>query len=151
MLQPIQKGAMGKSNNRVTRRAFGATTTFGAALGFLFIPSRAWGNLEKPALAAIGTAGKGRSDISESVKCGFEIAALVDVFDADKMGKTYRRRLRGLVDARQDHPQARFFTDYREMLDTMADKVDAVTVSTPDHHHFHASVLAMQTGKHVYC
>ena len=29
--------------------------------------------------------------------------------------------------------------------------IDAVTVSTPDHHHFHASMLAMRKGEHVYC
>ena len=28
---------------------------------------------------------------------------------------------------------------------------DAVTVTTPDHSHFHASMIAMQLGKHVYC
>ena len=141
------------TSRRLTRRTFGkaVANTFGAALGFYFVPSRAWGNLEKPALAAIGTAGKGRSDISESDACGFQIAALVDVFDATKMANTSHRRLRGLGGTRQAYPQARFFTDYREMLDTMGDKIDAVTVSTPDHHHFHASALAMQAGKHVYC
>ena len=34
---------------------------------------------------------------------------------------------------------ARKFNDYREMLDVMGDKIDAVTVSTPDHSHAPAS------------
>ena len=32
----------------------------------------------------------------------------------------------------------------------MSDKIDAVTVSTPDHHHFPAAMMAVQRGKHVY-
>ena len=32
-----------------------------------------------------------------------------------------------------------------------ADDFDAVVISTPDHHHCHAAVLAMRAGKHVYC
>ena len=29
--------------------------------------------------------------------------------------------------------------------------IDAVTVSRPDHLHFHASMMAVQRKKHVYC
>src|SRR5690606_29955998 len=42
------------------------------------------------------------------------------------------------------------FTDYREMLNEMGDKVDAVTVSTPDHSHAAASAMAMNMGKHCF-
>ena len=37
------------------------------------------------------------------------------------------------------------------MLDEMGDHIDAVTVSTPDHTHFHAALEAIREGKHVYC
>ena len=43
------------------------------------------------------------------------------------------------------------FSDYREMLDKLHGKIDAVFVATPDHHHAPASMLAMRLGKHVYC
>jgi predicted dehydrogenase len=36
------------------------------------------------------------------------------------------------------------------MLEQLEDKVDAVTVSTPDHTHFPATLFAMQRGMHVY-
>ena len=42
------------------------------------------------------------------------------------------------------------FADYREMFAQMSDKIDAVTVSTPDHHHYSAAMRAVQHGKHVY-
>lgn len=43
-----------------------------------------------------------------------------------------------------------FFDDYREMLDKMHKEIDAVVVSTPDHSHFAATLMAMERGIHVY-
>jgi predicted dehydrogenase len=46
---------------------------------------------------------------------------------------------------------AKKFFDYRKMLDEIGKEIDAVTVSTPDHNHAPASIMAMKMGKHVYC
>ena len=43
------------------------------------------------------------------------------------------------------------FTDYREMLDQLGDRIDAVTISTPDHNHAVIAAKAMRMGKHVHC
>ena len=48
-------------------------------------------------------------------------------------------------------PEAKTYKDYRVMLSEMADEVDAVFVSTPDHTHAPASMKAMEMGKPVYC
>lgn len=48
-------------------------------------------------------------------------------------------------------PNVPHFVDYREMLASLGDKVDGVSVSIPDHMHAHASIEAMKRGKHVYC
>lgn len=141
-----------KKKTQVDRRSFAKTAgaTFGAAMGFHFVPSRAWGNLEKPVLAGVGAGGKGKADITGSVKAGFQVGALVDVVDATKLSGNVSRKEKSMVDVRKAHADVVYFSDYREMLEKMGDKIDAVTVSTPDHHHFHATALAMKAGKHVY-
>jgi hypothetical protein len=48
-------------------------------------------------------------------------------------------------------PGVPHFQDYREMFAKLADKFDAVTVSTPDHWHAPVALTAMRNGKHVYC
>lgn len=140
------------SAGKLTRRSFAKTAgaTFGAAMGFHFIPSRAWGNLEKPVLAGIGAGGKGRADIGGSAMAGFRVGALVDVVDVSKLSGDARGKERSMVDVRNSYPDAAFFSDYREMFEKLGDRIDAVTVSTPDHHHFHASAMAIKAGKHVY-
>jgi predicted dehydrogenase len=45
------------------------------------------------------------------------------------------------------HPDARFFSDYREMFASVADQIDVVTVSTPDHMHFPIAMEAIRLGK----
>ncbi len=47
-------------------------------------------------------------------------------------------------------PQAKRFSDFREMLDKMGKDIDAVVITTPDHTHFPAAMAAMQLGKHVF-
>jgi predicted dehydrogenase len=49
------------------------------------------------------------------------------------------------------YPKARKFTDYRKMFDEMEKGIDAVTVSTPDHHHAQAASHALHLGKHCFC
>jgi predicted dehydrogenase len=48
-------------------------------------------------------------------------------------------------------PEAQKFNDFREMLTKLDKQIDAVTVSTADHTHAPASIMAMRLGKHVYC
>lgn len=46
-------------------------------------------------------------------------------------------------------PEAKKFSDWREIVNSS--EIDAVVVSTADHHHTPAALAAMRAGKHVYC
>ncbi|MEP6663234.1 MAG: Gfo/Idh/MocA family oxidoreductase, partial [Verrucomicrobiota bacterium] len=92
---------------------------------------------EKLNIAGIGCGGKGASDLEGAAE-GQNIVALCDVDETT------------LNQAAQKYPGAKLYRDYRKMFDQQKD-LDAVVVSTPDHHHFPASMMAVQRGKHVYC
>lgn len=136
----------------LSRRKFSkASAAAGAAaLGFQVVPSRVFGANDRPAVGGIGTGGKGVADIGGAVGAGCDIVGLVDIVDIKRMPEAGGRRSGGLIKIRDEHPDAKFYTDYREMIEDLGDKLDAVTVSTPDHHHFHATLAAMQAGKAVY-
>ena len=139
-----------------TRRNFLRSGALGvSSLGFTPVPTIARGRLEKPTLLGIGAGGKGKTDLSELSAAGFDVVGLCDVVDVrkfdGKLSSKNQKRLKGLAAVRDAYPQATFGSDYREMLEQLGNKVDAIVVATPDHHHFHASVLGMQAGKHVYC
>src|SRR6056297_1223568 len=89
--------------------------------------------------ACVGVGGKGGSDTSHISEQNVSIVGLCDV-DGGTLAKKGR-----------EFPDAKHFTDFREMLDQLGDKVDIVTVSTPDHTHAAAAVRAMRMKKHVYC
>ncbi len=48
------------------------------------------------------------------------------------------------------YPKARRYRDYRRMFDKEHKNIDAVMIGVPDHHHYPATMIAMQLGKHVY-
>ncbi|MFC3881741.1 Gfo/Idh/MocA family protein [Algoriphagus namhaensis] len=56
-----------------------------------------------------------------------------------------------LAAAQKMFPNAKTYSDYRVMLKEMEGDVDAVIVSTPDHTHAPASMMAMKMDKPVYC
>ncbi len=147
---------MTPAGGSATRRRF-VKTAAASAFGFQFVPSHVWGANSRIQLGGIGTGGKGKADISGAVAAGMHPTAIVDIVDVEKLGSgkvdsgSIRSRMKSISEARSRYPDAKFYTDYREMIADMGDKIDAVTVSTPDHHHFHASMLAMKAGKHVYC
>jgi predicted dehydrogenase len=58
---------------------------------------------------------------------------------------------RHLDKARQAVPDARLYSDWREMLDKERDRIDSVNVTVPDHMHFPIALKAVRLGKHVYC
>lgn len=47
-------------------------------------------------------------------------------------------------------PDVPCFRDYRELLEQLHDKIDAVVICTPDHAHFPMVMHAMLLGKHVF-
>lgn len=89
-------------------------------------------------IACIGVGGKGSSDTDQAGNHG-NIVALCDIDDNNLNAKG------------QKFPKAKKYNDFRKMLDEMHKEIDAVVVSTPDHTHAPASVMAMRLGKHVYC
>ncbi len=94
---------------------------------------------EKLSFACIGVGGKGDSDTMHVGQLG-NVVALCDIDDKTLNGKIAQR-----------FPKAKKYNDFRKMFDDMGKEIDAVTVSTPDHTHTVASVMAMKMGKHVYC
>lgn len=125
-----------------TRRQFlGQSAGLGAGvwLGTTLQPKVQASPLQSLSAACVGVGGKGGSDTSHIAEQGVNIVGLCDV---DK--NTLKKKGREFADAEQ-------FQDFREMFDKLGDKVDIVTVSTPDHTHAAAAMRAMKMKKHVYC
>lgn len=90
--------------------------------------------------AHIGVGGMGASDLASIASHPqVEVAALCDV-DSVRLNK-----------AHADHPRAKTFQDFREMITSLENTVDAIVVSTPDHTHAPAAMTALRHNKPVYC
>jgi predicted dehydrogenase len=87
--------------------------------------------------ASIGIGGKGDSDSKDAGRSG-DMVAYCDIDE-----KQWER-------GSKQWPKAKVYYDFRKMLDEMGSSIDAVTVSTPDHTHGPASVMAMKLGKHCF-
>ncbi len=127
-----------------SRREFLRNTAITAA-GFIILPRHVLGGKgfiapsDRLAIAGVGVGGKGESDIANFYKSGK--ADIVFLCDVDE------RRSAMTVN---NFPKAKYYKDWREMLDKEHKNFDAVSVSTPDHTHAVAAYSAMQLGKHVY-
>lgn len=124
----------------LTRRTFLKAGAGGAALALLPYPRRTVAANEKLNVACIGVGGMGSVD-SHAVASSphVRVAAICDV----EAGHLER--------AAKDFRDAKHFRDWRELFAELGDRVDAVTVSTPDHTHAAVAMTALRRGKHVYC
>jgi predicted dehydrogenase len=127
---------------RITRRQ--ALASGAASLGYFltgpsFSAARVAGANDKLRVAGIGVGGKGSGDIDQAGGL-MEVVALCDA-DADHLAAKAKK-----------WPQAKTFSDFRKIFDdsSLLGNIDAFTVSTPDHTHALASILAIRAKKHVY-
>src|ERR1043166_7735083 len=123
--------------NRLTRRRF-TRTLLAAAGAVTATPTLLRGqNLnQKLNIAIIGAGGRGASNL-QSV-ASENIVALCDV------------NSKNLAAAAAKHSGAQQFTDFRRLFERAQD-FDAVVVSTCEHTHAFATMLALRHSKHVYC
>ena len=135
----------------ISRRRFLRNSSLFLGAATLAAPALVRGqNLnERINIACIGVGGKGDSDTNSAYGHGGNIVALCDV-DANRLtGKFNHLKNQAAKDNRTF--DAKTYSDFRKMFDEMEKSIDAVTVSTPDHLHGVASMMAMKRKKHVYC
>lgn len=132
---------MRKSSRSVTRRNFIMTAATAAVSGSTLLQAAV--NSSQPAAklrhACIGVGGMGGHDLQNFMQHPqVEIVALCDV-DENNLKK-----------AAALLPNARLYSDWRELFKKEKDNVDSVNVTVPDHNHFVIAMKAISLGKHVY-
>ena len=113
-----------------------------AAAAFTIVPSYVLGGpgrtlpSEKLNIAAIGVGGRGAANLA--ALSSENIVALCDV-DWRQAAPAFKR-----------YRHAKKYRDFRRMLEKEKG-IDAMVVSTPDHTHAVATMMAIKMGKNVYC
>ena len=98
-------------------------------------------------IAGVGVGGKGVTDLTgfagspDGKTKGHPKARVAILCDVDD---------RQAVKSKENFPKAKYYRDFRVMLDKEAKGIDAVSVSTTDHTHAVVAMAAMMRGKHVY-
>ncbi len=124
----------------LTRRSFLKTAGLASAGAFAFPYILRSQDGQSPNnklnVACIGVGGRGRAAVAGMKDENF--VAFCDV-DDERATETFKQ-----------YPDVPRFRDFRKMFDELGNKIDAVTVSTPDHMHFPIAMAAIAHGKHVF-
>ncbi|PCJ97639.1 MAG: oxidoreductase [Flavobacteriaceae bacterium] len=122
------------------KREFLKSTAALASVALL--PTTIWSMTKDKRLrtAHIGVSNMGGEDLRDI--SSHDLVDVVALCDVDT---------NALAAAKKLHPNAKTYADYRLLFADMGNDIDAVIVSTPDHTHAPASMMAMEMGKAVYC
>jgi predicted dehydrogenase len=144
-------------STELTRRTFirkaalaGAAAATGAAITARPLradPAATAVSGQKLRIAYIGVNGNGVSGRRTVEELGG--AACPCYCDVDRRQFTAGRAGK-VVSVAEQYPQAQAYQDYRRMFDKEHKNIDAVMIATPDHHHFPATMVAMQLGINCY-
>ena len=127
----------------MNRRSFleaSLTASAGFFAGCRTASPRRFSPNEKISHACIGVGGMGFHDLKNFKS--HPRAQIVAICDVDK---NHLDKAAALV------PDARRYTDWREMLAKEGARTDSVNASVPDHMHALIAMTAIRAGKHVYC
>ncbi|NIA28769.1 MAG: Gfo/Idh/MocA family oxidoreductase [Actinobacteria bacterium] len=144
-----QKKSSREADKGISRRKFVGGTAIASA-SFMIVPRHVLGGpgykapSDKLNIACVGIGGKGRSDSEKML--GENVIALCDADEARASEKSGKEK----KNAFDLFPKAKYYKDFREMLDKEKD-IEAITVSTPDHNHAVIAITAMKMGKDVFC
>ena len=132
---------MSSRKNDISRREFILKAASAAVVAPLLISQAK--NVSPPNKlrhVCIGVGGMGWHDLNKfKSHPDVDIVAICDVDE-----KHLKRAAEAL-------PNAKTYSDWRELFKNEANAFDAVNVSVPDHNHFAICFQAIQLGKHVYC
>jgi predicted dehydrogenase len=129
---------MNDQSSSVSRRKFIHTAATAAIAASLILESCAPNEILRH--VCIGVGGMGFGDMKQFEKHpNVKIVAICDV-DTERLQK-----------ASELVPEAKTYTDWRELFKNETGNFDSVNVSVPDHNHFAIAYQAIQMGKHVYC
>ena len=128
---------------RYSRRSLLKYSAAASAATLLIGPAamaRTYAANEKIRFCNIGIGGMGAKGVD--VASREQIVAVADPDTAASAGAVKK--------VKEKFPDAKIYTDYRKLFDEVKD-LDACWVATPDHHHFPATVRALEAGIAVYC
>ncbi|MAS92173.1 MAG: oxidoreductase [Verrucomicrobiales bacterium] len=129
-----------QSSSFSRRRFLGTTAGAAASLNILtdYVKGQGTAANSKLNIAFVGAGGRASANIAGCDAAGQTVYALCDV-DSVRAKDSFSK-----------YSEAKRYVDWREMLATEGDKIDAVVVSTPDHLHAVSAMEAIKMGKHVY-
>ncbi len=136
----------------ISRRSF-IQGSAAAAAAFTIIPNKVLAQKGRKApsdklnIACIGIGGRGKDNTVDA--CSENIVAVCDV-DDEKYLELFKKAKEKNPDAIPMLEKAKRYKDFRIMLQEQAKNIDAVIVSTPDHIHAVAAMMAIKMKKHVY-
>lgn len=158
---------MSEVNRRDFMKTAGAAGAFMIAQG---INVKSYAQNDKVQVACIGTGGQGTFHIRTGLAGneGIQIVGVADVFfPHQKSGCLYGQISNAKVIMEEGQrfsdldpdtqakvkaaPRPQGFYDYKEMLATLGDQVDAVVISTPLDSHYQISMDCLDAGKWVFC
>jgi predicted dehydrogenase len=161
---PKRKDTMSDSQ-RLSRRQFLKASAGGAL--FTIVPRYVLGGRgfvapsDKVNVALIGAGGQGRTNVRELFKQNdAQVIAIADPAESFSLERFYYKGSGGRLPVQhaiEKHYATRtpnfscsLYEDFRVMLEKEK-AIDAVLCATPDHLHAYVSIIAMHSGKHVYC
>lgn len=125
---------------KISRRSFLQSTTAGLAMAALGRNALASDANERLCHACIGVSGMGGVDIQNFLS--HPKVQIVAICDVD------RERLEA---AGKLVPDARRYSDWRELFAQEGKKIDSVNIAVPDHMHAAITMTALHAKVHVYC